>query len=489
MLEFSRGSLPEIVRNVFIDRGGAPAQFLIERVTLEWPGGLAGLRGPSLLFYLLALPCAGLLARELAGRVEALAVPLLLALAPLAIATATFARMYALFLLLVVVTSLVAIRAGHTRSRAWWAAAGALAAGLAYVHPIAPLYAVPAFASGLAVREGLAARRAPRGRGRPAGGRDRRPPLRVCAGRAASALQRRRGRQAVDDRRTDGRRRGVARAVAGRNARACDVLPARPRRRRPALARTPTGRRPPLHLGHAADRLLHDRPGRDPVLGRYALPALPAFLVLVGCRLIGNRVPVVLALIAVALVLEGITAADRMRALYDLDLRGLPAVPSQHRALLLHRVTSLRPAARAARRPRRPGGPRPRPGRGAPGDRPALRDGARGQGSPQRARLPGAGQVPPRTVGLSRLTAAGGSRRAPAARGRRARDDARRRSAPRRHDVAGARRPASGHVGSPGCAGSGGITTPNDRWPRLIAVIDRIRARLTSAYTLALPTT
>jgi hypothetical protein len=154
MLELARGSLPDIVRNVFVDRGGAPAQFVIERVTLAWPGGLAGLRGPSLLFFLLALPCAGLLAHGLAGRVEAVAVPLLLALAPLAVGLATFARMYALFLLLVIVTALAAIRAGRSRSRSWWIAAGSLGAALAYVHPIAPLYAVPAFACGLAVRDG-----------------------------------------------------------------------------------------------------------------------------------------------------------------------------------------------------------------------------------------------------------------------------------------------------------------------------------------------
>jgi Dolichyl-phosphate-mannose-protein mannosyltransferase len=330
MLELSRGSLPEIVRNVFIDRGGAPAQFLIERVTLDWPGGLVGLRGPSLAFYLLALPCAGLLARELAGRVEALAVPLLLALAPLAVATATFARMYALFLLLVIVTSLVSIRAGHTGLRAWWVAAGALAAALAYVHPIAPLYAVPAFASGLAVRPGSLRD----------GLREARIGLLAAAIVAlpyAYALAVLRARYNVGE-------AGRLSTTAGRT-----VIEEALRALSPAGT---IGLATFCLLAVAGVVQLSREQPRVAVLlsiwvmlpivfftivpaetrffGRYALPALPAFLVLVaaGCRLIGNRAPFVLALIAVALVLEGITAADRMRSLYDLDLRGLPAVPA-----------------------------------------------------------------------------------------------------------------------------------------------------------------
>jgi hypothetical protein len=328
MLEFARGSLPGIVRNVFIDRGGAPAQFVIERVTLAWPGGLAGLRGPSLLFFLLALPCAGLLARELAGRVEAIAVPLLLALAPLAVGLATFARMYALFLLLVIVAALVAIRAGSTRSRAWWIAAGALGAGLAYVHPIAPLYAVPAFACGLAVRDGPLRD----------GLRDARPGLVAAAVVALPylyALAVLRDRYGVGE-------AGTLSTTAGR------TVPEEALR-----ALSPTGVPGLVVFGLLAlagtVQLTRERPRIAALLvlwvvvpiafftivpaetrffGRYVLPALPAFLVLVvaGCRLLGRRLPIALVLVAIALVLEGAGAADRLRALYDLDLRALPTV-------------------------------------------------------------------------------------------------------------------------------------------------------------------
>jgi hypothetical protein len=329
MLEFSRGSPWGIVQNVFVDRGGAPAQFLIERVTLAWPGGLAGLRGPSFIFFLLAVPCAGVFAHRLAGRTEALAVPVLLALAPLAVGLATFARMYALFLLLVIVTALAAIRAGRERSQLWWIAAGALGAGLAYVHPIAPLYAALAFACGLAVRDdplwdGL---------------REARYGLVAAAVVAIPylyALAVLRARYGVGE-------TGLLSTTAGR------TVPEEALR-----ALSPSGT-----LGLAtfcllalagAYQLARERPRVAVILtlwvlapiafftavpaetrfyGRYVLPALPAFLVLVvaGCRLLGRRLPFVAALLVLAVALEGIGGVERLERLYDLELRGLPVVP------------------------------------------------------------------------------------------------------------------------------------------------------------------
>src|ERR1041385_1196254 len=47
MLEYAPHSPPRIVREIFVDRGGAPLQYLVEHVTLSWPAGLAGLRLPS----------------------------------------------------------------------------------------------------------------------------------------------------------------------------------------------------------------------------------------------------------------------------------------------------------------------------------------------------------------------------------------------------------------------------------------------------------
>jgi hypothetical protein len=71
--------------------------------------------------------------------------------------------MYALFLWLVLAAAWLSLRAARTAARRDWIAAGALAGGLVYAHPIAPLYALPAFAAGLAVQErplGEALRRA-----------------------------------------------------------------------------------------------------------------------------------------------------------------------------------------------------------------------------------------------------------------------------------------------------------------------------------------
>jgi hypothetical protein len=150
MLEYAPRSPASIVREIFVERGGAPAQFLVEHVTLLWPGGVEGLRLPSLAFFLLALAWAGPVARGLVGQTEAVVVPVLLAVAPLAIGLATFARMYSLLLWLVLVAAWLALRAGRSGARRDWVVAGALAGGLVYVHPIAPLFAAPAFACGLA---------------------------------------------------------------------------------------------------------------------------------------------------------------------------------------------------------------------------------------------------------------------------------------------------------------------------------------------------
>ncbi len=152
MLDFSRRSLGAIVRDVFVDRGGAPAQFLVEHVTLSWPGGVEGLRLPSLFFFLLSLPVAAAVGRRLLGETAGLLLPPLLALAPLAVELATFGRMYALFLLCVLGATWLGIRAAASGSPRAWAVAGAAAGLLVYVHPIAPLYAPLALLTGLAVR-------------------------------------------------------------------------------------------------------------------------------------------------------------------------------------------------------------------------------------------------------------------------------------------------------------------------------------------------
>ena len=43
-------------------RGGGPLHFWLEHVTTAWPGGLTGLRVPSIVFSLAALPAVALIA-------------------------------------------------------------------------------------------------------------------------------------------------------------------------------------------------------------------------------------------------------------------------------------------------------------------------------------------------------------------------------------------------------------------------------------------
>ena len=335
MLEYAPDSPGTIVREVFVDRGGAPLQFLVEHVTLQWPGGLAGLRLPSFVFFLLALGFSWPVAWLLVGERAALALPLLLASAPLAVELATFGRMYALFLWLVLAVAWLALRAGRSGTSRAWIAAGALAGGLVYVHPIAPLYAPFALACGLAA--------------------DNRP-LREALARARPGLV-------------------AAIVVALPYVYALAVLRSRLGLGEAGPLSTTAGRSVPeeaLHgltpggsLGLAAlmlfaaagaVRLVRERPRPGVLLvlwvvvpvvfftfvpaetrffARYVLPALPAFLLLVACgctALARGRRSVAVALVAVVLVAEAVEDVDRLRALYDLELRGLPG-PARTEAL------------------------------------------------------------------------------------------------------------------------------------------------------------
>lgn len=134
-----------IVEEIFERKGGSPVHFFLEHVLLQWPGGIEGLRLPSLVAFAIALPAAGLLAREFAGRRESLLLPVVLAVSPLAVELATFGRMYGLLLALYLWAVLAALHAARKGTRALVLAAAALGA-LVYVHPLAPLYGGPALA-------------------------------------------------------------------------------------------------------------------------------------------------------------------------------------------------------------------------------------------------------------------------------------------------------------------------------------------------------
>jgi hypothetical protein len=329
MLHFSRLSFGSIVKDVFIDRGGAPAQFFVEHVTLSWPGGAAGLRVPSLLFFLLALPVAAAVARSLLDERAALLLPFLLALAPLADELATFARMYALFLLTVLGATWLGIRAAERRDARAWAAAGAAAGLLVYVHPIAPLYAPLALLTGLALRPSW----------RP-GVRELRPAL--VAGVAvavpyAYAVGVLRSRYHVGE-------ASRLSTTAGRSVPVESLYALTPGGTGGLLvfaALALTGlvwlarRRRPVAVALAAWLVVPVGffwlvPAQTRFFGRYLIPSLPAFLLLVlaGCFALASLLPratfaaaatLVLALVA----LEGHDAVDRLRTLERLHLPAL----------------------------------------------------------------------------------------------------------------------------------------------------------------------
>ncbi|HZO96085.1 MAG TPA: glycosyltransferase family 39 protein [Gaiellaceae bacterium] len=145
-LRIAGESLGSIFHIVSSERGGGPVHFWLEHATRSWPGGLAGLRLPSLLALLAALPAAALVAAELAGRAAAAAAVLLLGAAPLAVSYSTFGRPHALLLAWTqwgTALGLLAARRGGARL---WVAAGAVLGSSVFAHPTAPLYALVAFA-------------------------------------------------------------------------------------------------------------------------------------------------------------------------------------------------------------------------------------------------------------------------------------------------------------------------------------------------------
>ena len=148
-LRLARQGPVEIVREIFVDRGGAPFLFIVERLTLAWPDGLAGLRIPSIVFFLVALPAAGLVAGRLVDGRAALLLPLALACAPLAVGLATFGGMYSLLLAATLWATVVALWAARRDGPLGWTLAGIAAGLLVYAHPVAPLYSALVVATGL----------------------------------------------------------------------------------------------------------------------------------------------------------------------------------------------------------------------------------------------------------------------------------------------------------------------------------------------------
>src|SRR5471032_606198 len=135
------GSIFHIVSS---ERGGGPFHFWLMHFTLNWPGGLVGLRVPSMIFFAASLPAVALIGLELAGATAAAAAVLLMATAPLAISYSTFGRPHTLLLFWIEWGTLFALRAARLGGRRRWIVAGAVLGSSVFIHPTAPLYAVMA---------------------------------------------------------------------------------------------------------------------------------------------------------------------------------------------------------------------------------------------------------------------------------------------------------------------------------------------------------
>jgi hypothetical protein len=143
-LRIGRGAFGSIF-GIVKGRGGGPFHFWLEHLTTAWPGGLAGLRVPSIVFMLVALPAIALIADELAGRAEAAVTVLLVGSAPLAISYSSFGRPHTMLLAWIAWGTALALRAARRGDTRLWVAGGAVLGSSIFVHPTAPLYAITAF--------------------------------------------------------------------------------------------------------------------------------------------------------------------------------------------------------------------------------------------------------------------------------------------------------------------------------------------------------
>jgi len=141
----SHHSFGDILHIVSSERGGGPLHFWLEHIVLGWSHSLPGLRAPSLVFFVLALPGAALVALELGGPVVAAAVVLLTAFSPVPVAYTTFGRPHTMLFAWLMWATVAILRAARTGSRGWWIFGGLALGASVFVHPTAPLYAVTAF--------------------------------------------------------------------------------------------------------------------------------------------------------------------------------------------------------------------------------------------------------------------------------------------------------------------------------------------------------
>jgi Dolichyl-phosphate-mannose-protein mannosyltransferase len=116
-----RDSLPGVITHVTRDRGGAPLHFVLSWAVAHLGFGLGGLRLVSATAAVLSLPLVALLGERLVGRRSALLGTALLAGSWLFLFHGIYARMYGVFLLLSLLTTLALLRAVARSGRREWA--------------------------------------------------------------------------------------------------------------------------------------------------------------------------------------------------------------------------------------------------------------------------------------------------------------------------------------------------------------------------------
>jgi 4-amino-4-deoxy-L-arabinose transferase-like glycosyltransferase len=134
-----RGSLPSVLHNVIVERGGAPLHFLLAWLIVHLGGGLTALRVVSIVFAVASVPAIALLGARLADRSVGLVAALLACGSWVFLFHGIYGRMYSLFLFTSTVSFIALLEAlehGGRRRFALWAIA--LLATLAS-HPYAVL--------------------------------------------------------------------------------------------------------------------------------------------------------------------------------------------------------------------------------------------------------------------------------------------------------------------------------------------------------------
>src|SRR3954454_6276285 len=134
-LMLARRPVGELLETVQLVRGGAPLHFLIASLIAHLDGGLVATRGFSALCGSVAVVGVGLLGRALFSRVEGAAAAFAVALGPVTLFYAEFARMYGLFLAVSMLALWCLVRALDTWAGRWWAAFAVLLVVDVYAHP------------------------------------------------------------------------------------------------------------------------------------------------------------------------------------------------------------------------------------------------------------------------------------------------------------------------------------------------------------------